>query len=195
MRTLFTLTASTLALATTANASFIPGSPVVLPFRSSVSVEFLSQSAGAKGALYFLGAEKDDVITYAASSDSSGLGQFLFHNHGTTVGYTVPLPDVFAGDSILHFAYRITNGVSAAPTGQVTRTDGSTSTFFAIGSPVAGVDTFAQKVHIEDIISSSSDMDYNDMVFRVHAAHIPAPGGALLAGLAGLVALPRRRRE
>lgn len=197
MNTLATIVASAGALAAASSAlgAFAIGGPVVMPYKGTVSVEFVSQSAGARGSLYFLGFENDGVITHATSTDSNNLGQFLFSNHGTPAGYTVDLGGVMPGESILHFAYLITNGVSAAPTGQVTRTDNASRSWFGVGPTQTSLLDDVQKVYVEDIISNSSDRDYNDMTFNVRSLAIPAPGGAALLAAAGLIALPRRRHE
>lgn len=184
--------ALTMAVGGAAQAGMIGGASVTTPYHSEVSVEFVSQSAGAKGALYFLGFNDGDGITYAASTDSNNLGRYLFHNHGTAQGYSVLLGDFGAG-SVMHFAYLITNGVSVAPTGQITRTDALSSVFFAVDAGRSDSVGDYSRVGVEDIVSKSSDMDYNDMIFNVRFADVPAPGGAMLAGLAMLVASPRRR--
>lgn len=183
------------ATAGSALGAFAIGGPVVMPYKGTASVEFVSQSAGAKGSLYFLGWENDGAITYAASTDSKNLGQFLFSNHGTLTGYSVDLEGVLPGQSILHFAYLITNGVSVAPTGQVTRTDDASNIWFGVGAMQSTLSGDVQKVYVEDIVTGRSDHDYNDMTFNVRSLAIPAPGGAALLAAAGLVALPRRRHE
>ena len=176
-------------------ASFTKGASVIMPYKGTASVEFVSQSAGAKGSLYFVGWENDGSITNATSTDSNNLGQFLFSNHGTASGYTVDLSGIFPSASILHFAYIITNGVSNAPTGQVTRTDNATGSCYGVGSVTPSLTGDVQGVFVEDIINGSTDNDYNDLVFNVRSLAIPAPGGAALIAAAGLVAMPRRRHE
>lgn len=176
-------------------ASFTKGGSVIMPYKGTASVEFVSQAAGAKGSLYFVGWENDGSITKATSTDSNDLGQFLFSNHGTASGYTVDLSGIFPSASILHFAYIITKGVSVAPTGQVTRTDNETGSWYGVGSLTPSLSGDVQGVFVEDIINGRSDNDYNDLVFNVRSLAIPAPGGAALIAAAGLVALPRRRHE
>lgn len=170
------------------------------PAVGDVSISFLSQSAGAKGSLYFLGSESAGTITYATSSDSKNLGLFLFSNKGTASGSTVGLGSFDAGVR-LHFAYLITSGVSVAPTGQVSRTDVvGDLLYFGLESMGFEGGMYQETLGIEDIKSASSDYDYNDAMFRIFVTpsslSVPEPGTISLACLAaGGVGVRRRRNR
>ncbi len=176
-----------------AGAGMIAGAPVDTWSPSRYAVEFVSSSAGATGSLYFLGWQAaGEPITYTPSTDSKGLGKHLFSNKGTSAGTTVEI-GAFDTNTRLHFAYTITSGVNVAPTGQLQRTDQATSMFFATEWGTDSNGYFA-KVGVEDILDvKKSDMDYNDVAFRVRA--IPAPGGAALMAVSLLIAGPRGRRR
>lgn len=182
-----------------AMASMASGSLFQTPAAGDVSVSFLSQSAGAAGSLYFLGYESAGTITYAASSDSKNLGQFLFSNKGTLPGSMVSLGSFDAG-ARLHFAYLITNGVSVAPTGQVSRTDvAGDLLYFGLGGMDFEDGKYRETLGIEDIKSASSDFDYNDAKFRIFVTpgslSVPAPGPVALACFAfGFFGVRRRGR-
>lgn len=131
------------------------------------------------------------AITYATSTDAANLGQFLFTN--TPPADSIVSIGHFNAGTTLHFAYRITQGSMFIPTGQVQRTDGGASTFFALTTGTDGIGQFA-RVGIEDNMTpGETDWDYNDMVFTVRA--IPAPGAAALMGLSLLMGGARRRRS
>ncbi|MGD9693303.1 MAG: hypothetical protein AB7G17_08780 [Phycisphaerales bacterium] len=176
-----------------ASAGMIVGAPVDTWSPSRYGVEFVSSSAGATGSLYFLGWQAvGETITYTTSTDSKGLGQFLFSNKGTSAGTTVEIGAFDAGTT-LHFAYTITKGSGSAALNQIQRTDQTTSMFFATDWGTDSKGYFA-KVGVEDILDvKKSDMDYNDVQFRVRA--IPAPGGAALMAVSMLIAGPRGRRR
>lgn len=185
--------AATIAAAAHAGVAHTGVKPYALESDSQVSVSFVSQSAGAKGSLYFLGHEDSDGhITYAASSDANNLGQFIFQNHGTAAGYTVDLGIFDAGD-VMHFAYLITKGVSVAPTGSLFRTDVNADLAYVGLTPMGSGIT---RIGLEDIRNpAKSDWDHNDVVFDIVALDVPAPGPAALASAAFLIAGLRRRQK
>ncbi|MBN4060363.1 DUF4114 domain-containing protein [Planctomycetaceae bacterium AH-315-I19] len=184
------------AFAGTASASMTPGQPITLTQESAVSVQFVSQSAGARGSLYFLGAESGGVMTSAASSDANNLGMFLFENHGASPSDITQLGE-FAAGTTLQFAYLITNGVFVAPTGSLFRTDDPVSTFnFAVGDASFINGSSVTRVGIEDIQNPAySDFDYNDIVFDVRMTAVPAPGSIALAMAGGAMFIRRRKSE
>lgn len=183
------------AMGGVASGAMTTGNPYVLDAMSEVRVEFVSQNAGAKGMLYFLGTENTWGTSYEPSSDAHNLGMSLFSNHGTGAGYGVDLGVFDAGDTI-HLAYLITNGVSVLPTGTITRTDvaGDLVYFGMDPSFTRGDGASVTTVRLEDIKNPNhSDWDYNDMVFQIVATPIPAPSAAAIGGI-GLAMLATRRR-
>jgi hypothetical protein len=185
--------ACSLAVAGSANAGFRTGQSVTLQEDSNAVVEFISQSAGAKGSLYFLGADTGDSFVTAPSSDENGLGKFLFSNHGTARGTTVDLGNFGAG-STLHFAYLITKGVSVAPTGSLFKSNVLDDVnYFGMEGPSTFERSTTFRLGIEDIRNpKKSDFDYNDVIVEVRAVAIPTPGTLALA-TAGLAFVTRRR--
>jgi hypothetical protein len=184
-------------LSAAASAGVVNGNLFQMDQRGEVSAEFLNSNAGAKGSLYFLGHSGiGESITYAASSDSNGLGQFLFSNKGTATGTSVGLGAFDLGDS-LYFAYLITNGVSVAPTGSLARNDLAPDVdFFRTLSFALTPDGSRSVIGVEDIFKrTGSDWDYNDMTFSLGVSSIPTPGAGLLAVMGGAVACRRKRRE
>ncbi len=182
------------AAASLARGGVANGNLFQMDQRGNVSVEFLNSNAGATGSLYFVGSRgtNENDITYATSSDAFGLGQFLFSNKGTSAGTSVEIGSFDTGTT-LHFAYTITKGSGSAVLNQIQRTDQTTSMFFATDWGTDSKGYFA-KVGVEDILDvKKSDMDYNDVVFRVRS--IPAPGGAALMAVSLLIAGPRGRRR
>ncbi len=184
-------------LSAAASAGVVNGNLYQMTERGEVTAEFLSSNAGAKGSLYFLGhSGVGDPITYAASSDASGLGQFLFSNKGTAAGTSVGLGTFDLGDT-LYFAYMITNGVSVAPTGTLARNDLAPDVdFFQTLSFALTPDGSRSVIGVEDIFKrTGSDWDYNDTKFALNVSSIPTPGAGLLAVMGGAVACRRKRRE
>ena len=183
-----------LALAGQASAGMTPLSSITLEDRSTVEVIFDGSSAGATGALYFLGAEHGGALTRAASSDENDLGMYLFSNKGTTFGATIGIGEFDAG-STLHFAYLITKGVSVAPTGTLLRTDVFLDDdFIRISGAREAGDVYVFNLDIEDIKDFHvSDFDFNDVRIGIRAVAVPAPGSAALA-FAGLGFGMSRRR-
>ena len=194
-RIIVALAASAAGAASSARASAIVGEPIEVSEAGSVSISFVSQSAGARGHLYFLGVERGGSITEAASSDSRNLGRFLFSNHDTSAGDSAALGDFLAGD-ILHFAYRIDKGASRAKTNDVFNTSVEDDRqYFALSSPVqTEAGGWERDLFIEDIrVERNSDLDYNDAVFRLSFEPVPTPGAGALAMTALGIATRRRR--
>lgn len=182
------------AAASVASAGLITGSPIETWTASTYGVEFVSSSAGATGSLYFLGWQgPGEAITYTPSTDSNEIGKFLFSNKKTQAGATVEI-GAFEAGTTLHFAYLITKGVKEAPMGQIQRTDSDdTSAFFGytLGTDAQG---YFAKIGVEDVLDPKvSDMDYNDIMYKVRS--IPAPGGAALMAVSLLIVGPRSRRR
>ena len=180
--------------ATSAGAAMITGQPYRVPLSGEVSISFLSQDAGAKGSLYFLGAQNDGAISYRTNSDARLLGQHLFTNHGTARGTSVNL-GLFSAGTTLHFAYTVTTGMPGVPTGTTSRTD------FADDLRYFGLETvFSSGGRVETVFSVEdikdprrTDWDYND--FRATITAIPTPGVAMaLASGFALVSFRRSRR-
>jgi len=177
-----------------AHASMTPAQPITLAEESAVSVQFVSQSAGARGSLYFLGTESEGQMSFAMSSDTNNLGMFLFENHGASPNTSIDVGEYDAGAS-LHFAYLVTRGVPVAPTGSLFRTDDEVGAFnFAIGNTSFVGGSNVTRVGIEDIQDQHlSDFDFNDILFDVRTTAIPAPGSVALAMVGGAVLLRRRK--
>ncbi len=180
-----------------AHGAMITGATYKTTHDGSVEVEFVSQDAGAKGSLYFLGSVTGGTTTYAPSSDSNNLGQFLFQNHGTSAGYTVYL-GIFDAETTLYFAYKITHGVSVAPTGTIFRMDAPGDLLYFGQEVVLNTsEGSATRVWLEDIKNpSKSDWDYNDLAFDVNNSYVapaPAPGAWALA-IVGILIGTRRYR-
>src|SRR5215510_12238169 len=97
------------AMASTAQASLIPGKPVVVQANNTlVTVEFLMADFDHAGNLYFLGSgNRGHVVDPAPNSDATGLGQFLFNNETNMPGDTVQLIGVFNAGDKLHFAFDV----------------------------------------------------------------------------------------
>lgn len=191
---IITAVAITAAAASAASATMTPAQPFTLDQDSAVAVQFVSQSAGARGNLYFIGFEQEGEMFNAVSSDANELGQFIFQNHGTSAGTTVELGEFGAG-STLHFAYLVTNGAGGAPTGSLFRTDfEADANYFAIGDTRSQEESLFTRLGIEDIRDPQhSDFDYNDLVVDVRTTPIPAPGSVALA-MTALAMIARRRK-
>jgi hypothetical protein len=184
-------------LSAAASAGVVNGNLFTMDQRGEVVAEFLNSNAGATGSLYFLGhSAVGDSITYAASSDANGLGQFLFSNKGTSKGTSVGLGTFDLGDS-LYFAYIINKGSGGAKTGTLARNDLAPDVdFFQTLSFALTPEGSRSVIGVEDIFKrTGSDWDYNDMTFSLGVSSIPTPGAGLLAVMGGAVACRRKRRE
>jgi len=193
MSILSTVAVASLGFSTDVFAGLRAGELVTLERDSSVSVSFLSQSAGATGALYFSGYESEGSMAWAVSSDTNELGTFLFSNHGTERGASIDLGEFGAG-STLHFSYLVTKGRGGAKTGDLFESfDSGGVGYFASGSPRVFDGGVSYVMGVEDIMNPKrSDFDFNDAMFEVSAASVPTPGSVAL-GAAGLVFVARRR--
>jgi len=184
------------AIASGASASIIIGAPYQVQQTGAVDVSFVSQSAGWTGSLYFYGAEVDGVLHRADNSDAMDSGQYIFDNHGTPSGYTVSIGEFQTG-AILHFAYIVFHGnKDNGNIRYILSTDSpSTANQFALEErPTVENATRTTRLHIEDIVGSGSDWDYNDMRADIITRAIPTPGAATLAGFALLIGFSRRRK-
>ncbi|MFU8830486.1 MAG: hypothetical protein ACNA8P_13775 [Phycisphaerales bacterium] len=181
-------------LAAGASASVI-GATYQVDQSGAFDVSFVSQSAGWTGSLYFTGAEINGVMHHATASDSHDMGLYLFDNHGTAAGYTVTIGEFEAGTT-LHFGYLVFSGnKSNGNIRYALRTDSSEySQQFALEeiTPIDGA-MRTTRMHIEDIVGSGSDWDYNDMRADIIARAIPTPGAMSLAGFALILVVKRRR--
>ena len=191
-----------IALVCTSVGGFSPGTPSTDPARITAAspfeatVAFVSSSAGATGVLSHLGVESGGALTAPAISDGE-LGRLLFSNHDAPPGASAGIDlGLFGAGDVIHFAYRITDGVSVAPTGSTFRTDTDVDPAHLSvlnTTPVDGATTL-YRVGVEDIRDAGrSDWDYNDIVFDVTVRLVPTPGTGALA-LASLALTTRRRR-
>ncbi len=181
----------------TANGSMITGAVYQTTHEGTVEVSFVSQDAGATGKLYFLGSEASGTISYAASSDANNLGQYIFQNHGTSAGTTVPLGSFASGVNLL-FAYKVTAGVNVAPTGTVFRMDVPGDLVYFGQEVLSNTSTGSTtRMWLEDIKNpAQSDWDYNDLAFNVTNAYVapaPAPGAWAIALIGVLIGTRRSR--
>lgn len=196
-RTIFGMsTLALVAISSGAHAGIAGGDVYQMNQRGQVTATFLSSDAGATGSLYFVGhkGSGDDAITYSASSDAFGLGQFLFSNKGTPANTGVALGEFNAGDS-LFFAYIITKGSGNATKGSFARNDLTAGVdFFRTNSSTPTDYGSYSIIGVEDIFNrSKSDWDYNDMLFALRVDAVPTPGAGLLAAMGGIVAFRRKR--
>lgn len=174
------------------------GGAFLMPADGEVSISFKSSDAGATGALYFLGAELDGNITYAASTDARDLGQFLFSNKSAQPGVFTSL-GLYSAGTRLHFAYFITSGVDVAPTGTLSRSDVESDLLFFGQSDMAFTDgVYSLTFGVEDIKNlQTSDFDYNDAMFTlmITPQSVPSPGAISLAVCSGLFLFSRSRNR
>lgn len=167
------------------------GLPIVAPDTDTMtSIQFLGSEAGHTGQMYFLGTGPDalTVNSFAANTDDSGLGTFLFNNHESTIGEVVILPDAIRGGSFLHFAYDVIAPSHAS--NERYRTDQESDRLQFMFDPESGF------LGVEDLRLPFSDEDYNDAMFRVSYSAIPGPGGliamSIVVGIGGLCRAGRR---
>ncbi len=183
------LVAALVLCVSTANADLVSDTPITVPADNSQAfVEFISQTAAYEGNLYFLGTgTPDQVLNPAPNTDAANLGQFLFNNHAATPGDTTMLIGTFDQGDILHLAYDIVHPVDVAD--ELFRTDvDDDQKYFSI-------DVETGIIGIEDLRKPQSDLDYDDILFRLYFVQIPSPGVLALLGVAGLTGGRRRRRQ
>ena len=171
-------------------ADLTPGALVVAPSNgTTATVTFLGSDAGYTGHLYFLGWGNGTGITNpVADTGTAGLGQWLFSNHSSTPGSTAALDGVFNAGDVLYFAYDITAPNAADDLFRADTADDAEH--FAY-------DDATGRLFIEDLRPwfSNYDGDYNDAMFTVSFASVPAPGAAMLLATGGLCAARRPRRR
>lgn len=188
---------SILALSGVSSAAMVTGTTYRVDKTGSIDIQFLAQNTSARGKLYFLGSSSGGPITYATSTDANSLGRYLFNSHTSALNSSVKIGD-FAEGTILHFAYKIYRSSVSTPLGTTFRTDvaGDRQYFgFEKLAPLANGATVT-RMKIEDDRGNSCDWDYNDLCFKItNTPKVPAPGAVTLAGLAGLLAVPRRRKD
>lgn len=179
-----------------ASGGMVTGQLYTVPQAGEVSISFRSQSAGATGSLYFLGFEDEGGLSYTSNTDGRALGQFLFSNHGSSLGSSLLLGTFNAGDK-LHFAYIVTKGVSSVPTGTTSRTDvAGDRIYFGLEGPASRGPALDTVLSVEDIKDpSKTDWDYNDFTATITSIPIPAPGPVALASLGMLLMAPRRKQR
>lgn len=128
-----------------------------------------------------------DSVSAGHSSNlvSVDLGTMLFNNKTALIGAVVTLGSFAAGQVIDFRLDNLTTGLSYFTGPSASNIDNSVHALLngnADGSVTVG---------FEDL-SKNSDWDYNDLVFTVFEAPLPAAGLLMLAGLAGLCFASRR---
>ncbi len=189
---------SILALNGVSSAAMINGTNFTVAKTGSIDISFLSQSTSSRGKLYFLGSSNaGGPITYAASTDANSLGRYLFNSHTSALNSTVRIGEFVEG-TILHFAYKLYRTSGRNTSNAVFRTDiAADRNYFNFQkqSPLAN-GSAVTKMRIEDDRGNDCDWDYDDLCFKItNTTTVPAPGAVTLASLAGLLAVPRRRRD
>lgn len=188
---------SLLALSGVSSAAMVTGSTYTVDKTGSIDIQFLSQNTSSRGKLYFLGSSNGGPITYSTSTDANHLGRFLFDSHVSTLNASTKIGDFVAG-TVLHFAYKIYRSSSSTPLGTIFRTDVAADRQYYGFEKLAPLPSGATvtKMKIEDDRGNNCDWDYNDLCFKItNTPKVPAPGAVTLAGLAGLLAVPRRRKD
>lgn len=175
------------ACAAPASAELVSDVPITVPAdNTKVWAEFLGETADFAGNLYFLGSgDADNVLMPAPDSDPTGLGQFLFNNHAASPGDMVMLIGVFDAGEVLHFAYDIVHPADVEE--ELFRTDVEDDKKYFDFNATTGV------VGIEDMRKPNSDLDYDDIQFRLVFEQVPTPGA--LPMLAAFALTRRRRRR
>jgi len=190
--------AALLTLNGVSSASMINGTNFVVSKTGTIDIQFLSQNSSSRGKLYFLGSSAaGGPITYATSTDANSLGRYLFNSHTSTLNSTVRIGEFVEG-TVLHFAYKLYRTSGYRPSNTVFRTDiAADRNYFNFQKLSSGSSSSVfTKMRIEDDRGNDCDWDYDDLCFKItNAPKVPAPGAVTLAGLAGLLAVPRRRRE
>jgi len=173
--------------AATASADLVSDVPISVPTdNTTATVEFIGHTAQYEGNLYFLGTgDADNVLAPAPDSDATGLGQFLFNNHDASPGDMTMLIGTFNAGDVLHLAYDVVHPPDVED--ELFRTDVEDDQKYFDWDIETGI------VGIEDMRKPQSDLDYDDIQFRLIFEQIPAPGA--LPVLAALGLLGRRRRR
>jgi hypothetical protein len=159
------------AFAFAAQADLVEG-PIIAQQDAEVSVRFVSQNAGWKGELSWLG-----------TVENAGSPQFLFTNRASSSDPAATIGTVSAGES-LFFQYRTVTG-----TLNTFRQDDAEG---AKQFRHQWISSNTARLYIEDIEVPGGDKDFNDAVYDISFSPVPTPGvlGILSAGLGFLA---RRR--
>lgn len=192
---MLTTVLATAAMTSTTMGDFIDPSFVVTA-PSLVSIEFVSQRAGATGSLYFVGVERDGIVMPQPDSDDRGLGQFMFSNHDVSPGTSWEL-GLFQPNDQLDFGYLITRGRGGARTGDVTRTDVESDWgYFRQQSEPDDDGAVVTTYGLEDIKNPRrSDWDFNDVMFQIRTMSVPTPAPLTMQAIAiSAICVYRRRR-
>lgn len=189
--------ASILALSGVSSAAMINGTNFTVAKTGTIDIQFLSQNTSSRGKLFFLGSSVGNgPITYAASTDANSLGRFLFDSHITPLNSSVRIGEFVQG-TVLHFAYKLYRTRGFTPSNVIFRTDNNSDrNYFNFTKLSSGSSSSVfTRMRIEDDRGNNCDWDYDDLCFKItNTPKIPAPGAVTLAGLAGLLAVPRRRQ-
>lgn len=161
-----------------AAADVIAEDPAILaPFEfTEVSVEFMGSSAGYTGELNWIDPDLPNVSTT------------LFNNHQSIVGDSYTIPRLFTQGERVDFTYNIIAGADDR---------------FSTSNPddwnqfrIDDTDPTALIVAVEDLRPTSTDADYNDVIFRVRffQSVIPAPGALGFFAMTSIALVRRYRR-
>lgn len=164
------------------------GAPVIVDRNNArATVEFIGSNAGYTGELFFRGSGATiGSIENPAIPGGPEEGLLLFNNKQSERGSVVELPGLYQTGTVLHFGYGLTKPARVAGQGFFTDLAQDQNQF--------AFDASTGLFSVEDLRLPGGDRDYNDAVFRVTFATVPAPGAMLGLGVLGLLGARRGRR-